>query len=305
MLPLSVRTRFIYAELVGGLGNQIFVFEMARYLSSLNNGKVLLNDYNIDRNHSKGKSTIKDFQLPKNVRFTNYGFLLNKYFISLKQYLKYVNKIAQKWILVLDDSDPSLDQNTMIELINKRNPKLILVFGFWQNFSYWINSYAYSLCKESKNFQLLSMDLVEQNPVIFHYRLSTENEDWEKAVGILNPNFLDNAISALNISTLKKIVNIWVFSNNIDMARDLLKNYKGKENYSLRFIDDSGLSPAEIIMLFSKSQFLICSNSTFSFVSAKIGNVPNVVVPSNLSKNSGGNISTPNKWIKVHSSWLH
>ena len=300
-----MKTRFIYAELVGGLGNQIFVFEMARYLSSLNNGKVYLNSFNIDKNHSKGKSTIKDYQLPNNVRFTKYGFLLNKYFNPLKQYLKYINKITQQWILVLDDSDLSLDQNTIIELINKRNPKLILVLGFWQNFSYWINSNDYILCKESKDFQLYSMELAEQNPVIFHYRLNTEYEDWETAVGILNPNFLGNAISTLGIATLRKFINIWVFSNNINLAKDLLKNYEGNENYSLRFIDDSGLSPAEIIMLFSKSQFLICSNSTFSFVAAKIGNVPNIVVPSDLSKNSSVNISTPNKWIKVHSSWLH
>ena len=77
-----------------------------------------------------------------------------------------------------------------------------------------------------------------------------------------------------------------------------------KEHYNIRFIDDSGMSPAEIIMLFSKSQFLICSNSTFSIAAAKIGNVPNVVVPSDLAKNSSGNSLTLNKWVRVNSAWL-
>lgn len=88
------------------------------------------------------------------------------------------------------------------------------------------------------------------------------------------------------------------FSNNIDLARCLLKDHTDSEHCNVRFIDDSGMSPAEVIMLFSKSQFLICSNSTFSIVAAKIGNVPNVVVPSDLSKNSSGNILTSNKWMR-------
>ena len=306
MIQLTVKNRFIYAELVGGLVNQIFIFEMARYLSSINNGKVFLNTFNIDRNHSKGRSTIADYQLPNNIRFTNYGLLLNKLFNPLKQYLKCINKINQRWVLVLDDSDLSLDPNMIVNLINNRNPKLILVLGFWQNFSYWTNSNDYILCNESRDFQILSGALVEQNPVIFHYRLTTEYEDWENAGGgILHPNFLGSAISALSLSIPRKIINLWIFSNNIEMAKDLLKDYKGWREYNLRFIDDSGLSAAEIVLLFSKSQFLICSNSTFSIVAAKIGSVPNVVVPSDLTKNSSAFILTPNKWVKVNSSWLH
>lgn len=299
-----MKKRFIYAELVGGLGNQIFIFEIARYLSALNSGKIFLNKFNVDRKHSNGNSIIEDFRLPNNVKFTNHGLILNRFFNPLKRYLKFINKVNQRWILVLDDSDLSLDQNKIIYLIKERNPKLIIVLGFWQNFSYWKNSHQYALRDESRKFSLYSKELLEQNPIIFHYRLSTQHEDWEQAWGILNPNFLDDALFALGMSSSIEIINVWIFSNNIDMASNLLKNYAVRENYSLRFIDDSGMSPAEIIILFSKSKFLICSNSTFSIVAAKIGNVPNVAVPSDLSKNSDGNILTSNKWIKVNSSWL-
>ena len=299
-----MKNRFIYAELVGGLGNQIFIFEMAQYLSSLNNGKIFLNKFNVNQKHSKGNSDIGHFQLPNNTKFTNCGSTLNKFFNPIKRYLKYINKLNQNLILVLDDTDLNLNQNKIIDLIKKRNPKLIIVLGFWQDFSYWRDNLKYTLCNESRLFGIFSKELLEQHPVIFHYRLSTPYEDWEQAWGILSPDFLDAALFALNVSTSSKFINLWIFSNNINTARHLLKNYVDKEHYNIRFIDDSGMSPAEIIMLFSKSQFLICSNSTFSIAAAKIGNVPNVVVPSDLAKNSSGNSLTLNKWVRVNSAWL-
>ena len=76
------------------------------------------------------------------------------------------------------------------------------------------------------------------------------------------------------------------------------------KNYDIEFIDDASLSAAEVLKLFSQAQFLICSNSTFSLIAAKIGNVPNVVVPSELSKNSEVRISLPPDWIRVKSLWL-
>lgn len=296
--------RFIYAELVGGLGNQIFVFEMAQYLSALNNSKVYLNKFNVNRKHSKSNSDIKDYQLPSNTKFTKYGNILNKFFNPVKRHLKYLNQLHQNLILVLDDSDLNMDQNKIINMIKKRNPKLIIILGFWQDFSYWRDNPRYILRDESSSFRIFSRELLEQNPVIFHYRLSTQYEDWEKAWGTLSPNFLNDALFALNVYKPSKFINLWIFSNNIDLARYLLKDHTDSEHCNVRFIDDSGMSPAEVIILFSKSQFLICSNSTFSIVAAKIGNVPNVVVPSDLSKNSSGNILTSNKWMRVTSSWL-
>jgi len=304
MVLFSVANRFIYAELAGGLGNQIFVFEMAQYLSSLNNSKIFLNKFNVSQKHSRGSSDIGHYQLPNNTKFTNYGNVFNKFFNPVKRYLKYINKLDQNFILVLDDTDINLNQNKIVDLIKKRNPRLIIVLGFWQDFSYWRDNLKYTLCDESESFTIFLRELLEQHPVIFHYRLSTQYEDWEQAWGILSPNFLNDALFALNVLKSSKAVNLWIFSNNVDMARYLLKNYVSGEHLKIRFIDDSELSPAEVIMLLSKSQFLICSNSTFSIAAAKIGNVPNVVVPTNLSKKSSGITLTSNKWIRVNSSWL-
>ena len=158
----------------------------------------------------------------------------------------------------------------------------------------------------SKKYFYLLGELIRQNPVIFHYRLSTLNDNWEKAWGELSPRFLIDSLLSLdddlNFSEVKK--NIWIFSNNLDYAEKLLADLNISKNYHVKFIDDSELSPAEIITLFSKSQFLICSNSTFSTVAAKIGAVPNVVIPSSFSKYSYVDMSPPSKWIKVNSSWI-
>jgi hypothetical protein len=35
--------KIVIVNLAGGLGNQIFLFEAARFIASINNGKILIN----------------------------------------------------------------------------------------------------------------------------------------------------------------------------------------------------------------------------------------------------------------------
>jgi hypothetical protein len=74
--------------------------------------------------------------------------------------------------------------------------------------------------------------------------------------------------------------------------------------YKLFYIDDSELSPAELIILSSRSKILTCSNSTFNIIDPRIGNVEHVLVPSELSKNGQSNFELPTEWRKVKSVWL-
>jgi hypothetical protein len=62
--------------------------------------------------------------------------------------------------------------------------------------------------------------------------------------------------------------------------------------------------PSEIMLLFSKANFLICSNSTFSIVAAKIGAVKNVIAPLDLSQNRHENFELPADWKRIPSVWL-
>ena len=97
----------------------------------------------------------------------------------------------------------------------------------------------------------------------------------------------------------------WIFSDNIFEVKKLIEHSDLIKKYKIIFVDDSGISPAELLILFSKSNYLICSNSTFSLAAAKIGNVGNVVAPADLSRYAPVNIFMPNNWIKIKSVWLN
>ena len=77
---------------------------------------------------------------------------------------------------------------------------------------------------------------------------------------------------------------MWVFSNDLPEARNLTA-FVNYSPYELVCIDDFELSPTELLMLILISKTLICSNSTFSTLAARIGNVKSVLVPAELSRN--------------------
>jgi hypothetical protein len=141
-----------------------------------------------------------------------------------------------------------------------------------------------------------------KQPIVFHYRLGKINSRWEHGWGALNPIFLLNALSALSKKEAESKV-VWIFSNDLQEAKELTSSLNCFP-YKLVFIDDFELSPAELLILVSLSQTLICSNSTFSILAAKIGKVSSVVVPAVLSKNGHRSFVLPDDWKRINSIWL-
>ena len=299
-----MKQRYIYSELAGGLGNQVFIYEFAKYVSSVFGGRIILNTHYIDKKHSKGKSTVEDFELPSSTKTVNFSFLSAPIFIRLKKYLKIFNRFNQSFILILDDSDTSLDKSRIYDLVFERNPRFILIFGFWQNFTYWSGESTYTLKNESEFFLELQKKLLRQNPIVLHYRLGILNNGWEQSWGVLSTDFLSDCIMKFKISAALTPTILWVFSNDINHARALLHKSVFGQDLKVEFIEDDVLTPAEVMLLISKAKFLICSNSTFSLAAAKFGGIANVILPDNLSRYGDIDISPPIHWTRLQSKWL-
>ena len=293
----------VIVDLPGGLGNQLFSYFFSRYCQRFLNANVRywLNTQYLDKFHSNGKSTLEDFKLPEDVNFFNFGYLLNRIFEPFKRHLHLLNHLPFLRILVLDDSKLEIDAEFIGELLQSRRIKFIFIFGFWQNLNFLTGSELPKLKKSSPQYLKLREEMRNKLPIVFHYRLGKKNGKWEHGWGALDSKYLSKALIAMSseISSLQH-KEIWVFSNDLQEARIQLQN-----NTNLRFLDDTGLSPAELLSLLTQSRFLICSNSTFSVLAAKIGEVGTVVVPDRMSKNSMHSIEgISNSWILVSSSWL-
>lgn len=304
MLLFGVKQRYIYSELAGGLGNQVFIYEFAKYISSIFGGMIILNTRHIDRKHSKGKSTIEDFELNPSTKIVDLSILSTALFMRLKKFLRVFNKFNQSFMLILDESDNSLDKSMIYDLVFERNPRFILIFGFWQNFNYWSMETSYTLKNESKYFLELQEKMSVQNPIVFHYRLGVLNKGWEQNWGVLSTEFLLDSIKKFNVSTTHSPKILWVFSNDLNYARTLLCDSIFSQDLKVEMIEDLMLTPAELMLLISKSKFLICSNSTFSLAAAKFGKIANVVIPSSLCRYDEINIFPPIHWTQVQSKWL-
>ena len=286
-------------ELAGGLGNQVFILEMAKYLSSLNGGKIILEISHIDSEQFKGKSTIEDFILEYDVKVFKYNKIFKRFSDFSKQFSKIFNKLNKNLLFIPDESVLGSRKELLENLITTKKPKFIILFGFWQNFSFWLNDSKYALKNSSQKYLDTFQLMQEQKPIVFHYRIGAYGTKWEYQWGVLSPEFLIKSISHLNHDKV-----IWIFSDNLVMAEEFFRKFRITSKSILVYLDDSGMSPAEIFLLFSKSEYLVCSNSTFSIAAAKIGNVANVIVPTEFSKYEHIDFHLPYNWIRIESVWM-
>lgn len=294
--------RVVIVDLAGGIGNQIFLFQMANFVGAIDNRVILVNKTSIDKKHSNGNSTIEDFIFPFQVKFFNLNKVQKKFYIKFGLMLKKLNKFRQSFVFVLDDSYHLEGSSKIKDIILQRKPKIILITGFWQNFSFWNDNFKYRLKIESPKYKKFLNDLQRKNPIVFHYRLGRVEGGWENPWGALSPKFLLESLSVLKIDD-KNSRPIWIFSNDLMSAKDLFNAFRFAP-YNIFFIDDNDFRPSEVVSLLSKSRTLVCSNSTFSIVAAKMGNVENVIVPSDLSKNFQHDMKFPVSWHKVTPEWL-
>lgn len=294
--------RVVLLDLAGGLGNQIFLFQAANYVASVNKNLILVNKSNIDHNHSGGKSTVDDFVFPRSVKFFKISAQFNKIYALLRGFLRKFNDLNQSLFFVLDESYSGHTKDEVYLLMRKKNPFFTIICGFWQNLEYWDDSLQFKLRSNGKKFMELANEMKSKQPIVFHYRLGRINNSWEHGWGALNPIFLLNALSALSTKDSES-KEVWIFSNDLPEARELTASVNYFP-YKLLFIDDFELSPAELLILVSLSKTLICSNSTFSILAAKIGKIPSVIVPAELSKHGHKTFVFPDKWNKIKSIWL-
>jgi hypothetical protein len=299
-----MKKAYIFTDLAGGIGNQIFLLEMSKFVSSINMGDIYLNKFHIDLRHSSGKSTIEDFDLPSTIKFWNQRKSLAYMFSRLKRYMKYINLLPQNLVLILDDTDKRLNKKLIEQYITERHPKIIFIFGFWQSFEFWSDKTDYHLKKGSPSYRLLLEEQIAINPIIVHYRLGQISKSWESGWGALHPKYLLSSLEHIKGDWVPDSTPIWIFSNDISYAVNIFKELIHDSSLNFRFIDDENLSPAEIVLIFSKAKNLICGNSTMSIAAAKLGKVSNVIIPKELSINGDTINAIPKNWICIDPIWL-
>jgi hypothetical protein len=80
--------------------------------------------------------------------------------------------------------------------------------------------------------------------------------------------------SLIEIKSRLKDIKVYVFSDDITFAKNLLKDYS-----ELEFIDQTGLRASEAMTLMSLAKGIVIANSTFSYWAAMMNTKNQVVAP--------------------------
>jgi hypothetical protein len=116
----------VIVDISGGLANQVFLFEIAKFIASIKGYPIIINKSHIDRNHSGGRSTIEDFKLPSDVKFVQFGPLTSKILFKLKIMLRRVNSYSNSPLLILDHTYDSIEPNELLNISHHYELNIIL-----------------------------------------------------------------------------------------------------------------------------------------------------------------------------------
>lgn len=269
----------IIVQLKGGLGNQMFQYAFARYLSIKNNANLLIDKTFLEDRTPKENFVFRNFDL--NIFNLDFHFATNEDIALFNKKKPFLSIFKQKHTIINEDK---FEYNP-----NYKNVKgNIFLNGYWQSEKYF-NEISNAL---KKDFQL-SITLSEEEDevlnqikrhesVCIHFRRTDFiNQSGIKVHGMPSMEYYSKSLEMLS----EKFSNLelFIFSDDIDWCIDnFTPNFK--VNY-IKIKNKSHEFASEFKLMINCKHFII-PNSTFSWWAAW------------LSENQNKQIFVPNKWFE-------
>ena len=285
--------------LSGGLGNQLFQVAAGIHFSRKIGTQLVLDEsLGSPRKSNSGRAEIFEFQLGelgKNTHMQEYSVIAKKLYGALLRSNVGNNnpiKVFRAPILNFSKIAFSGELGKSLSVVAPQNvgfsPLDIkvneILVGYFQSYRY-LDSESMKMLKDGlalsdrseRIFEEWNVLAKSERPLILHIRRG----DYKKEnFGLLSKSYYHNALAKIPKSLYERI---WVFSDEIEEARDLLSTFPASH---LRFIDTPGFSSALTLKIMSLGKGYILANSSFSYWAAK------------LSKARASNIIAPRPWFK-------
>ena len=281
-------------SLTGGLGNQLFQLAAAIDLST--NGLVTaVSSLGKPRLNSESLSELQSFEFRNNVTFLkadNVSFFISKiagYMLRSgiwpKKYEKsYFWRVVTKILSSIFISAHLRERVSVIsaksvgfENIDINLRKREIMIGYFQS-SYWVMSArtldqmkSMTLSSPGVEFTKLKSLSLSETPLVVHVRLGDYRN--EPTFGLISKDYYANAINAH--LAVKPINKIWVFSDEISAAKDLLPP---EWHSRIRWIEEVDGSTAGTFEAMRLGSGYVIANSTFSWWAAMLSHAKNPLV---------------------------
>ena len=288
-------------ELVGGLGNQLFIYFASQYYTSKTGVRTSLNLSTIGTGGTNHGRSILDFDLP--------GYFIessgkNPFSIWRRISARIIARIPRLRSIVQQNSRNYIsdvlgfDQN-LLSILAGTN-----VHGYFQSWKYYENFQKTEdahirLVRYSKWYRDTLELMTLTNPTVIHVRIG-DYLPLRESFGILGSSYYRCAVDHLETH---ETFPIWVFSDDIEKAKKILME-SGISN-TVYISPPEGTPASESMMLMSNAKRIIIGNSTFSWWAAMFGSKDKkVLYPKPWFRNSvEPQELIPSNWTEIKSSW--
>lgn len=284
--------------LAGGLGNQLF--QIAKALSIAKGNKVEL-DLNTSGSYRMSASVLLDLKLPNQLGYSEFKYspilkLLFSRIITKSSRGKVIDRTQLIFFRAAFEN--------LFKLINRKKVSVLRYFGigyfpseqiqdqsyligYFQSFHWIEDPNVYKImCEiepadESAEFRAAISQITSERAIAVHVRLGDYFQ--EDKFGILDTRYYLKALD--EVDSQWRTRNIWVFSNDLDKAREMFVDISAQVP-SITWVDDMGKSPVYSWQLMRHAKDFVVGNSTFSWWAAA------------LRFDSSGKICAPQPWFK-------
>jgi len=274
------QTSYLYIQLMGGLGNQLFQVAAGLYHAKISDRELIVDDsYGNFRKNRSGSADIFSYNIQDFIsvrKVSNKISILRKAFgllvrISFKNKLRFIDKLSIRIIGLAISSFLSLKFRKLVSLWSATNlgfeeiPTSRVsqyIFGYFQTFKFasdnQVKTKLKELCVSSSAVEPYRVLALSENPLIIHVRLS----DYliESQFGVLSSKYYKNAISVMTEKF--GFINLWVFSDDIEKAKSIIPQ---AYHHQCRWIDDIDDASVETLEKMRFGSGYIIGNSTFSW----------------------------------------
>jgi hypothetical protein len=287
--------------LTGGFGNQLFqiAFGMSRFAGKSFNiegtlGMPRLNLFN--------ELEITEYELPSQIelinskpsrvkqKLHNLALRIGLHSKTKSENFCFVNKICLQLLGVIMSAFTLTKTSFRVcndigyGLLNSSKlTKYELIIGYFQSYR-WIDDSVLAQLRamkyNNKNDILTryTFEALSAKPIIVHIRLGDYEE--ENGIGVLPKKYYLDGLAVLTRNYSDS--DIWVFSNDLEKAKDYFTSWQGRE---ITFIEDQWKSTTLTFEIMRLGHAYLIANSTFSYWAAL------------LSRNSSAKIIAPEPWF--------
>jgi hypothetical protein len=291
-MQLKKSANRITVRLVGGLGNQLFGYFAGLELSRAKNAEPVFDVTDIRHKFGVHDVSIETLNLQGNFISQHVS---NKLVSSITHKLNRLMKNNKFFSKTYFSNVIGYDKN-IYDL-----PTGAVLNGYFQTYKYFRkiqdSLQPITLKNPSNWFYTMNREIEGSNVLAIHVRRG----DYVRLAsdyGLLSAIYYKKAIEISQ--TLNPTKNFWIFSDDIQAAKDLLQRHDSIWVDPSEVVDD-----AEALILMSKAKSFVIANSTFSWWAAALsGRTSVVIAPEKWYKNmEDPNDLIPPEWISLESNW--